>query len=82
MVETVMVHGLIVESPEARVYGMSEEHGHVDFSACAHKPALGERVTVIPNHCCPVANLFNHLIGLRSGTVEVVWPVAARGALQ
>ena len=75
-------HGLIVEYPEARFYGMSEEHGHVDFSACAHKPALGERVTVIPNHCCPVANLFNQLVGVRSGTVEVVWPVAARGALQ
>ena len=75
-------HGLIVEYPEARFYGMSEEHGHVDFSACARKPELGERVTVIPNHCCPVANLFNQLVGVRGGSVEVVWPVAARGALQ
>jgi D-serine deaminase-like pyridoxal phosphate-dependent protein len=75
-------HGLILEYPEARFYGMSEEHGHVDFSACASRPVVGERVTLIPNHCCPVSNLFNQIIGLRDGTVEITWPVAARGALQ
>jgi D-serine deaminase-like pyridoxal phosphate-dependent protein len=75
-------HGLILEYPDARFYSMSEEHGHVDFAACARKPAIGERVTVIVNHCCPVANLFNQLVGVRAGQVEVVWPVAARGMVQ
>ena len=75
-------HGLILEYPEARFYGMSEEHGHVDFSHCSRKPEIGERVTVIPNHCCVVSNLFNQIVGARNGKVEVVWPVAARGALQ
>jgi D-serine deaminase-like pyridoxal phosphate-dependent protein len=75
-------HGLILEYPEARFYSMSEEHGHVDFGPCARKPSIGERVTVLVNHCCPVANLFNQLIGVRGGQVEVVWPVAARGMLQ
>jgi D-serine deaminase-like pyridoxal phosphate-dependent protein len=75
-------HGLILEYPQARFYGMSEEHGHVDFSACPRKPSVGERVSVIVNHCCPVANLFNQLIGVRGGQIEVVWPVAARGMLQ
>jgi D-serine deaminase-like pyridoxal phosphate-dependent protein len=75
-------HGLILEYPEARFYSMSEEHGHVDFAACARKPAIGERVTVIVNHCCPVANLFNQLVGVRDDTVDVIWPVAARGMIQ
>jgi D-serine deaminase-like pyridoxal phosphate-dependent protein len=75
-------HGMILEYPEARFYSMSEEHGHVDFAACARKPAIGERVTVIVNHCCPVANLFNQLIGVRDDTVDVTWPVAARGMVQ
>jgi D-serine deaminase-like pyridoxal phosphate-dependent protein len=75
-------HGLILEYPEARFYGLSEEHGHVDFAACARKPAVGERVTVIPNHCCVVSNLFNQIVGVRGEMVEVVWPVAGRGALQ
>jgi D-serine deaminase-like pyridoxal phosphate-dependent protein len=75
-------HGLILEYPEARFYKMSEEHGHVDFGPCERKPAIGERVTVIVNHCCPVANLFNQLVGVRGDQVEVVWPVAARGMVQ
>ena len=75
-------HGLFLGYPEARFYGMSEEHGHVDVSACAHKPAIGERVRVIPNHCCVVSNMFNEVVGVRNGQVEVTWPVAARGRLQ
>ncbi|HWQ15757.1 MAG TPA: D-TA family PLP-dependent enzyme [Roseiflexaceae bacterium] len=74
-------YGLILEYPAARIYGQSEEHGHVDFSACARAPEVGERVTVIPNHACVVSNLFNQVVGARRGAVEVVWPVAARGAL-
>jgi D-serine deaminase-like pyridoxal phosphate-dependent protein len=74
-------HGQLLEYPEAHFYAQSEEHGHVDFSKCARKPEIGERVTVVPNHCCVVNNLFNRIVGLRQGEVEVVWPVAARGAV-
>ena len=75
-------HGLILEYPETHCYAMSEEHGHVDFSPCPRKPDIGERLTVIPNHCCPVSNLFNEIVGVRQRNVEVVWSVAARGKLQ
>jgi D-serine deaminase-like pyridoxal phosphate-dependent protein len=75
-------YGMIVEYPAARIVGLSEEHGTVDFSACAQRPAIGEAVTVIPNHCCVVSNLFNEIVGVRNGAVEVIWPVAARGALR
>ena len=34
-------HGLIVEYPDARLYALSEEHGHVDLSACAERPRGG-----------------------------------------
>lgn len=74
-------YGLILEYPDARIYALSEEHGYVDFSACQSQPQIGERVSVIVNHCCPVVNLFNELVGVRADQVEVVWPVAARGAL-
>lgn len=75
-------YGMLVEYPEARLYSLSEEHGTLDFSACPRRPTIGERVTVIPNHCCVVNNLFNEIIGVRNGVVEVVWPVVARGALR
>jgi len=75
-------YGLILEYPEAQIYRIAEEHAFVDFSPCEHKPEIGERVTILPNHCCVVSNLFNEVIGVRNDTVEITWPVAARGALQ
>ncbi|HBY08037.1 MAG TPA: alanine racemase [Chloroflexi bacterium] len=75
-------YGLILEYPQARIYSFSEEHGHFDFSDCLEKPEIGERLTVIPNHCCSVTNLFNEIVAVRDGVVETIWPVAARGAVQ
>lgn len=72
-------HGLIREYPEAIVTSLSEEHAVVDLSACKAKPAIGERVRVIPNHTCVVSNLHDRVWGLRGETVERSWPVAARG---
>ena len=71
--------GYIREYPEAHITALSEEHGHADFSACAKRPEIGEIITIIPNHCCPVVNLANDINGLRRGAVEVIWQVAARG---
>ncbi len=75
-------YGLILEYPDAHFYALSEEHGNVDFSRCARKPQVGERVTVIPNHCCVVSNLFDQVVGVRQGRVELTWSVAARGKLK
>jgi len=74
-------YGYICEYPDANIYALSEEHGHVDFSACVRKPEIGERVTVIPNHCCTVTSLFDEVVGARGDQVEVVWKVAARCAV-
>ena len=74
-------YGFIIEYPQAKIYNLNEEHGYVDVSACIQKPEIGERVRVIPNHCCAVSNLFNQIVGSRQDQVEVVWPVAARGAV-
>ncbi|HEU0294469.1 MAG TPA: D-TA family PLP-dependent enzyme [Anaerolineales bacterium] len=75
-------YGNICEYPEAKIYALSEEHGHVDFSACQLKPEIGERVSIIPNHCCTVTCLFDEVIGVRGDQVEVVWKVAARGTVR
>jgi len=74
-------YGYICEYPEAKIYTLTEEHGHVDFSACDKKPKIGERLSIIPNHCCVVSNLFDEVVGARGSQVEVVWKVAARGTV-
>lgn len=75
-------YGYICEYPQAKIYQLSEEHGHVDFSACPRKPEIGERLTIIPNHCCTVTSLFDEVVGTRDGEVEVTWHVAARGTVR
>ncbi len=74
--------GRIEEYPDAAIYRMNEEHGYVDISRCRRKPEVGERVTVIPNHACPVSNLFDVIYGVRGDQVEAIWPILARGKLQ
>ena len=40
---------------------------------------VGERVRLLPNHACVVANLHDRLHVVRGETIEDVWRVAARG---
>jgi D-serine deaminase-like pyridoxal phosphate-dependent protein len=72
-------HGFILQYPDAHVYKLNEEHAYVDLSACEEKPAIGERVEVIPVHTCVVTNLHNQIYGIRDETIEKEWSVAARG---
>ncbi|MEM8664082.1 MAG: alanine racemase [Pseudomonadota bacterium] len=74
-------HGLILEHPSAVIAGFSEEHGHLDLSACNAPPEIGEVVRVIPNHVCVVVNMVNQVIGVRGDRVERVFTVDARGRL-
>ena len=72
-------YGLLLDYPDAVIERLSEEHGMVDLSACRGKPALGERVRILPNHVCAVSNLHDRVVASRGGEVMDIWPVAARG---
>ncbi len=73
--------GHVVEYPNAVVASLSEEHAVVDLSRCAERPAIGEKVRVIPNHACVVSNLFDAVHIVESGEVVERLPVAARGRM-
>lgn len=75
-------HGLILESPGARIVALSEEHGHVDLTGATARPRVGDKVRVVPNHACPVSNLVDQVIFHRQGRVEARVPVAARGTVE
>jgi D-serine deaminase-like pyridoxal phosphate-dependent protein len=75
-------YGRLVEYPDAFVSSLSEEHAVVDLTLCAQRPTVGERVNVVPNHCCAVTNMVDEVYGARGGRIEVIWPVAARGKVR
>ena len=70
------------EYPELRVVKHSEEHGHVDLSACERIPSVGERVTLIPNHACATVNMHDLIALHRGGKVEAIVPILARGKIR
>ena len=60
---------------------LTEEHAQVDVSACTRRPRVGERVTVIPNHVCPVVNLFDRAWWHEEDGSLRPLPIDARGLL-
>ena len=73
--------GYVVEYPEARIAKLTEEHGQVDIRGCSRAPALGERVTIIPNHICPCVNLQDTVWWRDEDGVLHELPIDARGRL-
>ena len=58
---------------------MNEEHGYVEID----RPAkVGEKVWVVPSHCCATVNLHDEIWYGRGGRVEGTWRVAARGKVR
>ncbi|NNG03256.1 MAG: D-TA family PLP-dependent enzyme [Inquilinus sp.] len=72
-------HCTVLEYPAARLSKLSEEHGHLDFSGESVRPAIGEILTIVPNHACAVSNLHDVVHGVVGDDVERSYPVAARG---
>ena len=61
--------------------GLSEEHGTMDAEPSVDlKP--GDKLEILPSHCCTTVNLHDRYYGVRNGIVESVWEIAARGKSQ
>ncbi|HET7158728.1 MAG TPA: DSD1 family PLP-dependent enzyme [Burkholderiales bacterium] len=58
----------------------SDEHGVIEVSG-ASGYALGDKLKLIPGHCDPTVNLYDHYVCVRNGRVEAIWPITARGAV-
>ncbi len=78
---TVKGYGHVLAYPEAVISHLSEEHGVIDLTKCKERPAIGDIIEIVPNHCCVVSNMVGTLVGVRGDRVEAVWPVAARGTV-
>lgn len=70
-------HGRI-EGSDLLLARLSEEHGIVEGPG-VETLEVGERVAIVPNHICPVVNLFDTIAMVRNDTVTRVLEVAGRG---
>jgi D-serine deaminase-like pyridoxal phosphate-dependent protein len=72
-------YGALLDRPEVVVRRLSEEHGILDLKDTDWRPAVGDRVRVVPNHVCIAVHLHEVVYGIRDGRVETSWLVKARG---
>ncbi len=56
----------------------SDEHGWIEG---APSPVLGDKLLLVPGHCDPTINLYDWYVCARSGRVEALWAITARGAV-
>ncbi|WP_411882835.1 DSD1 family PLP-dependent enzyme [Polaromonas sp. YR568] len=80
-----LVHAFDTES-ELEYFNGGDEHGILRPAGDSKRlPGLGRMLWLIPGHCDPTVNLHDVMIGvtggLRSGTVQRIFQVDARGAL-
>jgi len=64
---------------KATLERLSEEHGIINYDREKFLP--GEKVRIIPNHACPVVNLFNFAYLVDGREVIELIPIEARGMM-
>ncbi len=70
-----------VKDAGAEVYHLAEEHGMIKVDPQANIN-VGDKVELMPSHCCTTVNLHDQYYGIRDEKVEIVWPISARGKSQ
>ena len=75
-------YGVVEALDFAKVYNVNEEHGYLDVSGVTQKPRVGDLIRIVPNHVCPVTNLFDKVVFVRGNEVLGAVKVDARGTVQ
>ncbi|MGD6968369.1 D-TA family PLP-dependent enzyme [Rossellomorea vietnamensis] len=72
--ESVKGFGHVVGHPEITIERLSEEHG-VGVVAGKSPLKLNDKVQIIPNHACTVANMFEEYVVHEGGVIKDAWKV-------
>jgi D-serine deaminase-like pyridoxal phosphate-dependent protein len=72
-------YGLLPRWPTAVVERVNDYHGVVSLPVGSDGPRLGDVVAVVPNHICPVVDLFETFVAVLPDGHTESWPVDARG---
>ena len=71
--------GAIPAYPGLVIEKVNDYHGLVRVPPGVARPAIGEVVAVVPNHVCPVVDLFSSFHVVAPDGSSEIWPVDARG---
>ena len=60
---------------------LSEEHGTLRIEEPNVDLRIGDKIGIIPSHCCTTVNLHDEYFCVRNNRLEAVWDIAARGKI-
>ncbi len=66
----------------AKVVSLSEEHGKIDISESSVNLKPGDKIELIPSHCCTTINLHDQFYGIRNDILESIWCISGRGKVR
>lgn len=72
-------YGWLPDLPGSVLGTVNDYHGYVSVGASGGAP-VGTRLSVVPNHVCPVVNLYGEVAVVQAGKVVDVWTVDGRGS--
>ncbi|MBD3309157.1 DSD1 family PLP-dependent enzyme, partial [candidate division KSB3 bacterium] len=71
---------VVKDRPDLEILKLSEAHANGKLADTNADPRPGEKVSLIPSHCCTTVNLYDELYVVRNGVIEAIWPITGRGA--
>lgn len=74
--------GKIKEFEGVHVHGVFDEHAIIYNQEFSSRVNIGDKVRIIPNHICPVSNLYHKAYIVNDGEVVKEVEIAAQGKLQ
>jgi Predicted amino acid aldolase or racemase len=74
--------GKIKEYDGAYVHGVFDEHAIIYNREFSDKVNIGDKVRIIPNHICPVSNLYHKAYLINNDEIVKEIDIAAQGKLQ
>jgi D-serine deaminase-like pyridoxal phosphate-dependent protein len=77
-----MGYGEVVGRPDLLMTALTEEHGHVAAPQGLGGVKTGDKLRIVPNHCCTCMHLHENAYLHRGDEVVECYRVAARGKLQ
>ena len=70
---------IVRENSALEILKLSEAHAGGKLVSAGYDPRPGDKLHLIPSHCCTTVNLYDEMVILRNGKVDAVWPTLARG---
>ncbi len=70
---------VVRENGALEILRLSEAHAGGKLTGRNFDPEPGDKLHLVPSHCCTTVNLYDEMVVVRDGKVEAVWPTPARG---